>query len=497
MFATSKSSPAVVPPPQGLNRANDQVFQDLKANYLSEFNFKGIQVSATPLVPSVLRGQQTELPVLFQISVGQRSSGDKDQEIVRTPFNICLVLDISGSMEGSRLDGCKKAINAIIEQLSPYDILSLVTYGSDCQTVFIDCNRTHSVYMLDAVEKIRISGMTNLNGGLALGAETLKRSIAKDEASQKYGAAANKKTLKKANRVFLFSDGLVNVGVTSPEGIMANVETWLKDTDIQISTFGIGDGYDENLMSAIAKHANGDSFFIETVDDIEDLVAKGLRGVSNMIASSATLTFRGLGDAIIKDIPGHDLTNTPGQVTVRNLRSNGLIQLVVNLDIRVPGLDEFSVHDVDDTVDLRNILGYSVSLGNDDHFVDLADCKGMEGTLSVNYTTDSSLVAEDKQHNDVVTYLTIKKASKIDKEVVEHLANNRTEEAIAAKKKVIGMFEAIESKDRRGFAQRLKSQAERLVQNLEASGNTRYAQQMCHQQQQEESDDDMGFGLFD
>ncbi|GJJ73413.1 Ca-activated chloride channel homolog [Entomortierella parvispora] len=496
MFATN-STPSAVPPPQGLNRANDEVFQKLKANYLSEFNFKGIRVSATPLIPSVLRGQQTELPVLFQISVGQRSGAD-EKDLVRTPFNICLVLDTSGSMSGSRLDGCKTAINAIIGQLTPYDTLSLVTYSTTYETVFVDCNQSHSSHMLESVEKIKTTGSTNLHGGLELGVETLKRSISKDEAAQQKGMDKNKKATRKANRVFLFSDGLVNVGITSADAIMANVESWLKNTDIQISTFGIGDGYDEKLMTAIAKHANGDSFFIETVEDIEDLVAKGLRGVSNMVSPLATLTLRGLGDAVIKDIPGHDLTDTPGQVTVRNLRSNGLIQLVVNLDIRVPGLDEFSVHDMDDVVDSRNILGYSISLGEDEQtFVDLADCVGMKGTLAVNYTVDSSLVAKDKQHDDVVTYLTIKNASKIDKEVVEHLANNRTAEAIAAKKKVIAMFEGIESKDRRGFAQRLKGQAERLVQNLEASGNTRYAQQMCHQQQQEESDDDMGFGLFD
>ncbi|KAG0210117.1 hypothetical protein BGX28_009658 [Mortierella sp. GBA30] len=492
-----------VPSLQGRNRANDDKFQGLKATYLSEFDFKGIECTATPLYPSVLRGLCTVLPVLFQIKVGQRSKlDDKESKLSRTPFNISLVLDISGSMQGGRLESCKKAIDTIIEQLTPYDTISLVTYSSTVKTVFVDCNHHHKKLMLDSVAKIRTEGATDLHSGLMVGVETLKQSIRKEESEQEQQQQQQeqqqdiKRQQRKAHRVFLFSDGLVNTGITSPEMIEAQVKQWLINTDISISTFGIGDDYDEKLMKAIAQYANGDSFFIETEADIEDIVAKGLRGVSNMIAPAATLQVRGLGDAIIKDIPGYEQT-IPGQITIRNLRTNGLIQLVVNLDIRVPGLDEFSENDMEDVEDSRKILGYSLTLEGKEHFVDLADCKGLSDTVSVNYTTDSAMVSDDKKNKDVVTFLTIKEAARIDREVVEHLANNRTTEALKSKKKVISMYSAIASIDRWGFSKVMQSQSERLVTSLETSGNTRFAQKMSAQQQQEASDDDMGFGLYD
>ncbi|KAF9330708.1 hypothetical protein BG006_006352 [Podila minutissima] len=463
-LSLSKSKPAA--PPQGLNRANDKVFQELKATYLSEFDFKGIRMTATPLLPSVLRGLQTELPVLFEIKVGQRS---KDEDFSRTPFNVCLVLDVSGSMEGARLQGCKKAIETIINQLTQHDTLSLVTYSTDVKTVFVDCNHTHKTLMLDSVAQIKTEGLTNLHEGLKVGIESLKRSIQKEESAQQQ--QDSKKQQKKAHRVFLFSDGLVNQGVTSPATIMANVHVLLHGTDISVSTFGIGDGYDEKLMTAIAEHANGDPFFIETEDDIEDLVSKGLRGVSNMIAQVATLKVRGLGDAVIKDIPGYDMSKTPGQITIRNLRINGLIQLVVNMDIRVPGQDDFSEDDMVDVEDARKILGYSLTFEGDHHFVNLDDY--------------------------VVAYLAIKEAAKIDEEVVEHLANNRTAEALSAKKKAINIYSEAAAKDRWGFAKVMQNQSERLVQNLQASGNTRYAQHMSAQQKQQSSNQDMGFGLYE
>ncbi|KAG9327365.1 hypothetical protein KVV02_005941 [Mortierella alpina] len=475
------------PAARGRNRANDAEFQELKATYLAEFDFKGIHCTATPLYDSVIRGVNTELPVLFQLKVGQRAH-HQDSDMVRTPFNAVLVLDNSGSMGGSRLENCKTAINTIIHTLTPHDTLSLVIYDSKTETIFVDCNHTHKKMMLDAVASIQVRGCTNLHAGLELGVKTLRSSMKKE----------SEQDLKRnAHRVFLFSDGLVNEGITSPSVIESHVKEWI-GSDISISTFGIGDDYDEKLMKAIAQAANGDSFFIETEADIEDMVSKGLRGVSNMIAPAATLTVRGLGDAVIKDIPGYDQT-TPGQVTIRNLRTNGLVQLVVNLDIRVPGLDDFSEHDMEDVEALKNkknILGYSLTLEGE-HFVDLADCVGLSDTVSVNYTTDSTKVSDDKKNNDVVAFLTIKEAARIDREVVEHLANNRTTEALSAKKKVISMYGAIAPIDRWGFSKVMQNQSERLVKDLETSGNTRFAQKMSAQQQQEASDDDMGFGLYD
>ncbi|KAF9177206.1 hypothetical protein BGZ49_005736, partial [Haplosporangium sp. Z 27] len=153
-------------------------------------------------------------------------------------------------------------------------------------------------------------------------------------------------------------------------------------------------------------------------------------------------------------------------------------------------------NDMDDVVESRKVLGYSLTLEGE-HYVDPSDCEGMTGNVVLNYTTDNSLLTDDKKNADVVSFLTIKDAARIDREVMEHLANNRTKEALAAKKKVISMYEGITEIDRWGFSRAMQDQSERLVKNLETSGNTRFVQKMSCQQQQEASDDDMGFGLFD
>ena len=44
----------------------------------------------------------------------------------RKPLNLCLVLDRSTSMQGSRLDSLKTAVNLVIDKLAPDDLISIV-----------------------------------------------------------------------------------------------------------------------------------------------------------------------------------------------------------------------------------------------------------------------------------------------------------------------------------------------------------------------------------
>jgi len=69
--------------------------------------------------------------------------------------------------------------------------------------------------------------------------------------------------LKKLNRVILLSDRLANQGITRPSKITKLVKK-AKNKGVQISTKGLGADYNEDLMQAIAEHANGNYYFIES-----------------------------------------------------------------------------------------------------------------------------------------------------------------------------------------------------------------------------------------
>src|SRR5688500_18039382 len=46
----------------------------------------------------------------------------------RTPLNLCLVIDRSGSMEGPPLEYVKQACAYVVDLLGPNDVLSMVTF---------------------------------------------------------------------------------------------------------------------------------------------------------------------------------------------------------------------------------------------------------------------------------------------------------------------------------------------------------------------------------
>jgi Ca-activated chloride channel family protein len=128
----------------------------------------------------------------------------ESEETKRSPINLCVVLDRSGSMDsGRKLSNAKLAIKKVIEALGADDILHLVLYGSQVETVFANANVSEREKLLKQVDNVTTEGMTNMHAGLKRGAEEVSK-----HAKPGY-----------TNRIFLFSDGLVNEGITDKQKI--------------------------------------------------------------------------------------------------------------------------------------------------------------------------------------------------------------------------------------------------------------------------------------
>ena len=114
----------------------------------------------------------------------------------RTPLNISLVIDRSGSMDGDKLKHAKLAAQFVIDQLSPEDYVSIVQYD-DAVDVVSTSNRVGDKQLLKRkVDAISAGGSTNLGGGMLEGYHQVKST---------YNDGF-------VNRVLLLSDGLANVG---------------------------------------------------------------------------------------------------------------------------------------------------------------------------------------------------------------------------------------------------------------------------------------------
>jgi Ca-activated chloride channel family protein len=75
------------------------------------------------------------------------------------------------------------------------------------------------------------------------------------------------------NRTMLLTDGLANVGETDLEILAQHAFELYKDA-VSTSTFGVGYGFNEQLLEAMANKGGGNYYFIERPDQIAQIFLK-------------------------------------------------------------------------------------------------------------------------------------------------------------------------------------------------------------------------------
>jgi Ca-activated chloride channel family protein len=168
------------------------------------------------------------------------------------PLNISVVFDRSGSMEGDRMYYGKKAIEYLIDQLQPEDILSIVIYDHEALLLHGAEPVKDKVALKRKLERIQARGATNISAGLALGIQEVKAHYDRN----------------KINRIFLFSDGHPNEGVTDPYILERIISGYVQKDDVSVSTFGVGHEFNEYLMHDLAEAGAGNYYYIQQPSDI-------------------------------------------------------------------------------------------------------------------------------------------------------------------------------------------------------------------------------------
>src|SRR5215213_5345282 len=115
----------------------------------------------------------------------------------RVPLNISVVIDRSGSMQGIKMGYAKRAAKNIIDELNLYDVVSIVAYDNDVDTIQPPINVIEKDKIKSKIDGITPQASTNLWGGTEQGYQFVQRNF-----KQGY-----------VNRVLLISDGLANVGL--------------------------------------------------------------------------------------------------------------------------------------------------------------------------------------------------------------------------------------------------------------------------------------------
>lgn len=192
------------------------------------------------------------------------------------PMNIAIVIDRSGSMSGQKIHNARQAAKYIVDQLDGNDYLSIVMYDQVVEVVYPSGRVENREQIKSRIDRITDRGSTNLMGGALKGYDEVKRNFRSGY----------------INRVLLLSDGLANEGITSPSEIERIVRRKNTEDGISISTFGVGNDYNEDLMTAMAETGTGNYYFISRPQDIAGIFQKELNGLKDVVAQEAELEIR-------------------------------------------------------------------------------------------------------------------------------------------------------------------------------------------------------------
>ena len=265
-----------------------------------------IQMSWDKLV--VPAKTNTERSLLIELSA---DSDSKIKKIDRPPVNLALVVDRSGSMDGSPIEAAKNAASQIVEKLNQKDCLSLVSFDDEVITHFSNvkmdiegCN--HAKQM---ISELYARGMTDLSGGWFEGAKCATEAIDEGGFSNGY--------------VIVLSDGMANHGITDPKELKMHA-TELASRGIQTSSIGIGANYSPLQLDALAEGGEGRLHDTETEDDIIDVVLGELGEIGNTIARNIKLYIhspRGVQFECLSKMQGHRSGNF-FQINIGSLQLN-------------------------------------------------------------------------------------------------------------------------------------------------------------------------------
>jgi Ca-activated chloride channel homolog len=185
----------------------------------------------------------------------------------RAPVNLSLVLDKSGSMSGEKITRARQAAWMAVERLGPDDIVSVVVYDSTVNVLVPATKASDRDNIRNAIESIQAYGNTALFAGVSKGAAELRKFH----------------DPHRVNRVILLSDGLANVGPSSPREL-ADLGASLVRDGISVSTIGLGLGYNEDLMTRLAFASDGSHYFAESARELASIFDSELGDVLSVVA---------------------------------------------------------------------------------------------------------------------------------------------------------------------------------------------------------------------
>ena len=213
--------------------------------------------------------------VLLDITAPENSSHQ-----ATAPINACLVIDRSTSMGGVRMDTVKATAIELMRNLRPQDTLAIVAF-SDRAEVILPANRGYRRNEVEAkIRRIQPGGGTEIFQGLEAGFFEIRRYLSN----------------KQINHMILLTDGRTY----GDEDECVVLAKKMAASGVSLSTFGIGDEWNDLFLDGLANRTGGSSFYVSYPGDIAAFLNDKFRGLRQLYAEQLQLKLETLPGVLLQ-----------------------------------------------------------------------------------------------------------------------------------------------------------------------------------------------------
>ena len=193
-------------------------------------------------------------------------------------IDLICVVDVSGSMEGEKLQLVKKTLHYMVSLMKEYDRLALVVFnrGSKVLSQLKTLSEHNLTMFKEIINGIEAEGGTLIATGLDQALNLLK--------ARKYK--------NPGTSVFLLSDGRDDKPQPSLEYIKHTLQNHGIKENFSVNTFGFGMDHDADFMREIAKTHGGNFYFVNDIKCVDQCFVAELGLLFSLILKDIEITVK-------------------------------------------------------------------------------------------------------------------------------------------------------------------------------------------------------------
>jgi Ca-activated chloride channel family protein len=221
------------------------------------------------------------------------------QEIIAK--DVILVLDVSGSMRGEKIEQAKEALSFVLDNLNDEDRFNIIAFSTSTRSYARDLvPADERGEARDFVERLEANGSTDINRALL--------------------------------EALAMTDGLPTVGEVEVERIIDNVGQAAPE-NARIFPFGVGYDVNTALLDTIAVNHRGASGYVRPEEAIDEKVSAFYAKVSTPLLADIEIDFGGIDVEDVYPYPLPDLFAGTQLVVVGRYADGGDAEITLNGEV--------------------------------------------------------------------------------------------------------------------------------------------------------------------